>query len=400
MIHYFVIIFNIDNNGEHMKKLNYKQHIFLIIIIICILNIILFNIFYFFIYFNLNKVNNEKNLSYSKEYYDLSFNKDVYYIALNETVDIKINNENNIKYDLYIEDFDLVSLDDNKIKGLKYGNTEIVLVLPNNKTITSKIYVVNGLVLKPREFDKNKDYLSCNFFTNEENELIDKTLQDKMNDVEYPSRASVVEAARFLTLNFNYRIPYFYENGRLNNYGGKEYVDGEGRYYHKGLYLSESKYNDIIATYAGPSMWGCPLTNITKAHGYGYYVGKKYPNGLDCSGFISWILYNGGYDVKDTGAGETYRNDDLYDLGEKRKIDMNLLNSSEIKVGDLIAYSGHMAMIVGIYNDDIYVAESLPSLKGVVIKKYTKEKAKNTFTHIILMDSLYKTDGKITNMWY
>ena len=82
------------------------------------------------------------------------------------------------------------------------------------------------------------------------------------------------------------------------------------------------------------------------------------------------------------------------------EINLELLNSNEIKVGDLIAYSGHMAIIVGMDNEHLYIAESLPHLKGVVTKKYTKEKAVNNFTHIILMDDLYKNDGKLTNMWY
>ena len=379
-----------------MKNLNTNQRIILFLIFISITNILTCSFFYVYLYYK-NKNITETELI--KEY-NINFNKEKYYLGLNETIDIIIDNKNYTKIDLYIEDETIATLDKRTITGINYGETEIVIVLPNNKTITSKIYVVKGLVKRPQEFDTEKEYISCQYFTNEENKLIDETLIDRMKDVEYPSRASAVEAARFLTLNFNFRIKYFYENGRLNNYGGKEHVDGEGRYYHKGLYLSESKYDEITATYVGPAMWGCPLTNITKANGYGYYVGHKYPNGLDCSGFISWVLYNGGFDVKDTGAGETKRNDDLYDLGEKRKINLELLNFNEIKVGDLIAYSGHMAMIIGIDNENLYIAESLPHLKGVVTKKYTKEKAVNTFTHIILMDSLYKNDGKLTNMWY
>ena len=230
--------------------------------------------------------------------------------------------------------------------------------------------------------------------------MVDKALEDRIASAGYKTRAGVVEAARFLTLNFEFRLPYFYENGRLNNYGGKEHVDGEGRYYHNGLFLSEEKYSELSAILYGPAMWGCPLTNITKSHGYGYYVGSKYPNGLDCSGFVSWALLNGGFDVGDTGAGETYRKDDLYDLGEKTPITHELLNSNKVKVGDLIAYSGHMALIIGIKNEEYYIAETLPHLKGVVAKKYTKDKIINTFTHIMIMDNVYINDGNLTNMWY
>ena len=72
---------------------------------------------------------------------------------------------------------------------------------------------------------------------------------------------AAVVAARFLTLELPYRIPYFYENGRVSD-TGVHFVDGEGRYYKKGLYLAESKKKDIIASWTGPAIWGCPLKNL------------------------------------------------------------------------------------------------------------------------------------------
>ncbi len=377
-----------------MIKLNKKQTILITALIISLTNILLFSSLYLYIF----KEKQKNNINKNSISYNVNFEKDIYYIGLNETIIINIGNNEN--YSLSIDDENIAKIEDNKVTGLNHGNTDIILTLPDSTIKTSKIYVVKGMVGRPKEFNYEKSYLSCNYFTNEENNLLDKALEEKINSVSYKTRASVVEAARFLTLNFEFRLPYFYENGRLNNYGGKEHVDGEGRYYHKGLYLSESKYNELSAILYGPTMWGCALTNITKANSYGYYVGQKYPNGLDCSGFISWVLLNGGFDVGDTGAGETYRKDDLYDLGEKISITLDLLNSNKVKVGDLIAYSGHMAMIIGLENDYLYVAETLPHLKGVVAKKYTKAQAKNTFTHIMLMDSVYKEDGKLTKMWY
>ncbi|MBQ3020915.1 MAG: C40 family peptidase [Bacilli bacterium] len=379
-----------------MNTLNNKQKILLLSIIICIFNIFVFTISFYYLFSN----NNKDIITYKDEIFNISFNKKIYYVGINETIDININNPDNINYSLITDNSNLISIDGNKITGLKSGKTNLVIVLPNSKVITSIIYIVKGLVASPQEFNYNKPYLSCNYFSNDENKLIDNTLKDRINDVGYKTRAAVIEAARFLTLNFDFRIHYFYENGRLNNFSGKEYVDGEGRYYHKGLFLSESKFDSLVASLYGPTSWGCPLTNITKAHGYGYYVGKKYPNGLDCSGFVSWALYNAGFDVKDTGAGDSPRNDDLYDLGEKNIITDELLNSKKVKVGDLIAYNGHMAIIVGIDKEHYYVSETLPGLKGLVTKKYTKEKLKNTFTHIMLMDSVYKKDGNLTNMWY
>ena len=379
-----------------MNIINKRQKIVLCSVTISLFNLLILGICYFYI---INLENNNNIKTYNTNY-EIEFNKKYYYIGLNEKLDYKIINPNNIKYKISLNNNKIATINNNTITGLTYGNTDIILTLPNNKVITSKLYVVKGMINRPNYFNYDKEYILCNYFSNEENKLLDKALEDRINNVSYKTRAAVVEAARFLTLNFNFRIPYFYENGRLNNYGGKEHVDAEGRYYHKGLYLSESKYDSINPALYGPAMWGCPLTNITKANGYGYYVGAKYPNGLDCSGFISWALYNGGFDVGDTGAGETYRTDDLYDLGEKTTINIELLKSNKVKVGDLIAYSGHIAMIIGIDENKYYIAETLPHLKGVVTKEYPIETILNTFTHIMLMDDVYKKDGNLTSIWY
>lgn len=78
---------------------------------------------------------------------------------------------------------------------------------------------------------------------------------------------------------------------------------------------------------------------------------------------------------------------------------MELINSGEVKVGDLIAYWGHMAMIVGMDENNLYIAESLPNTKGAVVKKYSKTYAMDLFENIMLMDSVYKEDGNLSNYW-
>lgn len=388
------------NNTPATKKKKSKIKIFIIILIIIIL---LITACLFIIILKENTKEVEKPVfKEQKIVYNVSFQKEKYYVGIEEEIDIGINNPDNNDYSLSIKNEEIANIIDNKVIGLNIGETELIITLPNNKTLTSTLYVVKGIVPKPNEFNKKKEYISCDSFTSEENNLIDNALQDRLNDVIYPSRASVVEAARFLTLNFGYRIPYFYENGRLNNYPPAKHIDGEGRYYHKGLYLSSAKYEEITDNLVGPAAWGCKLKNFEEKENFGYFKGQMKPNGLDCSGFISWVLYNGGYDVGDVGAGDiAERTDDLYDLGEKRNISLELLNSGEVKVGDLICYFGHMAIIAGIdENKNLYVAESLPYLKGVVIKKYTQKEAVENFSNILLMDSVYLEDGNLTNMWY
>lgn len=69
------------------------------------------------------------------------------------------------------------------------------------------------------------------------------------------TRAAVVEAARFMTLEFSKRIPYFAENGRLSLNG----IDAEGRYYKSGMFLNESRYTSVKKSMYGPAAWGCRI---------------------------------------------------------------------------------------------------------------------------------------------
>ena len=245
-----------------------------------------------------------------------------------------------------------------------------------------------------------RPYFTCKMLSEEENELLDNILFDRVDRAGYGTRAGVVAAARFLTLESYYEVPYFYENGRLENYEPYKYVDGEGRYYHRGLYLSPKKTKDLKASFVGPAMWGCKLQNYTDWNGE-YVTGELYPNGLDCSGFVTWTLLNGGFDVGDIGAGTDPDHRDLTDLGEKVYISDELMASGRVKVGDLIGLDGHMAVLVGWDDYNYYIAESLNTTKGVVVTTVSRSNLvyNSIYKYIILMDNVYKSDGNLTNMW-
>ena len=189
-------------------------------------------------------------------------------------------------------------------------------------------------------------------------------------------------------MEFPYRIRYFSENGREATNG----VQGEGRYYNEGLYLHESRYVNIKKPLRGPKPWGCQLWS-DPSEGYR-------PNGLDCSGYISWVMLNGGFDVGDIGAGESAYPHQLTDTGKFTSVTNSLIKSGQIKVGDLFNLPGHISIIIGIDDENFYVAESLNTYKGLVVKTYSKKKVMRTFKYVVLMDDVYKNDGKLTNMWY
>lgn len=321
-----------------------------------------------------------------------------------EIIYMVLGTEKSLKYDELVidknkelskitsSDENIVTIANGIMKANASGNCEIKT---GNKSI--KI-IVTDIIGKPTYQEKKKEIIPCNQYSKTEAELLDKLLAFRINESGYQTRAGAVEAARFLTLEFKYRIPYFYENGRVHP-SGVHFADGEGRYYKVGLYLDDSKKNDIIASYRGPAIWGCPLTNLEPAPEYGYIMGAKKPNGLDCSGFISWALKNAGFDPGDIGAGDSEYPYQMTKLGEFVSLTPELINSGKIRTGDLINYWGHIGMIIGIDDDCIYVAESLPNLGGAVAKKYLKTNIRNTFTHVVLMDKYYEKDGNLTTMW-
>ena len=215
----------------------------------------------------------------------------------------------------------------------------------------------------------------------------------------YGTRAAVVEAIRFLMLDFPYQVEYFFENGRVD--GGMHNADGEGRYYHRGLYLHEYKFKDLKYSYAGPAIWGCPLKNF-EDWGTVFKKGQYKPNGLDCSGFVSWSIVNGGYDPGDKGAGDNLEDtNEINDIGgEKADTSVELFKSGKVKAGDLLGIWGHIAIIAGIDDEHVYVAESLWTFGGPVINTYTFEEATKEFVQTVLLDDYYEKDGLYTDMWY
>lgn len=294
------------------------------------------------------------------------------------------------------EDNKIAIVDENgKIKGIKKGNTKVTAKVMD-KEATIDVVVTDLITIRPKSFNNKKKYLSCNKYTKEDNNLLDEILKDRVNTVGYKTRAGAVEAARFLALEFPYKIKYFSENGRM---GERTYkVDGEGRYYHEGLYLHSSRYNNIKYKAKGPKTWGCTMYNRV-SH-------KRSANGLDCSGFITWVLVNGGFDPGDIGAGVSPGIKDLTDYGEKTIFNAKVIKSGKVKVGDLLSSTGpgggHIAMIVGEDSEYYYVAESLwtsPNV-GVVILPYSKKNLFKRYYYVMLMDSYYKEDGKLTKLWY
>lgn len=285
---------------------------------------------------------------------------------------------------------EVVTVDNGKITTIGDGKSTITVEYNGNirkLDIVSTSLIVN----KPENFDYKKKFLPCEKYTEEENKLLDEILDYRAHQVGFKTRASVVEVARFLTLEFPYRINYFNENGRLTQ---ANKIDGEGRYYHVGLYLNSSKYDSISKSTRKPKIWGCSL--------YSDPVNHYLDNGLDCSGFVSWVLLNAGFDVGDLGAGVSNVKNLSQSLGEFKDSSTTLAKS--LKVGDLLfSYKagGHIAIIIGYDGKYYYVAQALwYDERGVIVTKATASELVKEFPKFVLMDKFYEEDGELTNMWF
>ena len=316
---------------------------------------------------------------------------------LNPTISV-IGDRKDVKYESL--DTNIAIIKNNKVIGKKVGNTEVKMTVNDKYTKKMKVEVTDLIVKRPKKFNKNKHNLKCNRYSLKQSQKLDEILKNRIDSVGGPgTRAAVVESIRFLMLDFPYQIEYFFENGRID--GGMHNADGEGRYYHKGLFLHKSKFKDLKYSYAGPAIWGCPLKNY-EDYGTVFRKGQFKPNGLDCSGFVSWSILNGGFDVGDRGAGDNLEDtNEINDIGgEKVDTSVELFKSGKVKAGDLLGIWGHIAIVAGIDDEHVYVAESLWTFGGPVINTYTFAEAKKEFVQAVLLDDLYKKDGNYTDMWY
>lgn len=329
----------------------------------------------------------------------IKFKVDTFYLAIGESEKLNYDIESSkddYKLTWSSENEDIVAISDGKIIGVNLGTSVVTLKSESGKKAEVSV-TVTDLIRKP-ELDDKKKFLPCHAYTEEEAHIIDEALRTRVLNKGEGTRAALIETIRFMTLSFKYKVSYFYENGRMHESGVRK-ADGEGRYYHKGLYLSEDKFKDIKVSHKGPAIWGCPLTNLQDHNRY--KPGAKMPNGLDCSGFVTWSLYNSGLDVGDIGAGINDRHKDMSDVGEMHSLTYEYANSSDYKVGDVIARWGHTALIAGKDSEYLYIAESL--LKGVRIEKVSYKNPNSSlykyYAYINKMDKEYSKNDDYTDMW-
>ncbi len=353
-------------------------------------------------------VTNEKDTSYIdftvKKNYLGTFSStidvlDTYYLAVggkksfNFTFDYPEYFDKTVTYK--VEDENILKVENDVMYAVNAGTTKVTATLKDGNSKTYNVVVTDLIV--PPVINNEKQIVPCNRYTLEENILLDKILESRVLEAGLGTRAGVASAARFLSLEFPYSIPYFNENGRLDSHGTRPRVDAEGRYYHKGLYLNSYKFEELdqsAITSGGPNIWGCLV--------YDRFISRMNKNGLTCSGFVTWAMLNGGFDVGDVGAGDSnYLTDELSDLGVHNILTYDFMKTTEYKVGDFIGTDGHAALIIGIDENNIYTAETLlPKLEVYTYDRYKGIVDGKELTYTINMHNVYPNgDGYITDMW-
>ncbi len=147
----------------------------------------------------------------------------------------------------------------------------------------------------------------------------------------------------------------------------------------------ELKPSGKYTGYGMDSSWGTNTGN------------SSYPlNGLDCSGFISWSMHNGGYKYEGINA-KGWGNS-----GNKRKWFKGTTDSSALP-GDLIyneppnenGTSGHIRMIVEVTTDGYVIAEASSGKNGVRIK--TIPFTSSGSYYLVDMSEYYANTTKVTD---
>ena len=194
----------------------------------------------------------------------------------------------------------------------------------------------------------------------------------------YGTRDAAVAAAKYLSEEYTIdgkNLPYFW--------GGKKLSKG----------VDES--------------WGS-LKPITGSGTSSQPLGQLFPYGLDCSGFISWTLYNSGYDIN------VYYSDGIVDYCKQRggvdhRLGPNVFDDVSIKPGDIIyrdkGNDDHIAIITGYdpNNKIIKFAEEKGG-KGLIVNEISFDEFINMyiysdkgFTGIISMDKFYSNEANLIN---
>ncbi len=205
--------------------------------------------------------------------------------------------------------------------------------------------------------------------------------QDLFNMVRsagFKTREGVVAAALYLSSHINTHIPYFWSGGHFHSYNG---------------------YYDTGDNFMGvSSRWGCDTTMISPGTNK-QTPGQKYPLGLDCSGFVAWAIFNGGYYTGDSSQTLTVNTQEVpSSIGGVSVSSIAFKNAKgRVKPGDILWKKDHVGLVVKVDDSKIQIAEEKGADYGLVITEIKYNSSR--FTNVILMDNFYSNYKKDAGIW-
>ena len=171
--------------------------------------------------------------------------------------------------------------------------------------------------------------------------------------------------------------------------------------YNSNIYASVRKAG--LGTRSGVAAAGISMIGtLYSKYGYNfrYTYGGRYANeygvnpnmgsvGIDCSAFVSWAVYNGGFNYVE------YYSGDWKNAGSNcKRTDSSCVG----QVGDLIWHEGHIMLIVGVDSNDYYIAEASCTDVGLRIKKQgIHVDSNNKVDYIVDMTNFYKNNVNTSN---
>ena len=176
-------------------------------------------------------------------------------------------------------------------------------------------------------------------------EAIVKQVLENMLEKQGAAPAAAAQALIQNLLNIGVILPYFWGGGHDTIVTG---VDGN---------------------------WGT-YTKVTASGSFTTY--SRRPLGLDCSGFVSWALYNGGCKKFTPRVAANFKN-----LGLE-------ISFQDAKMGDIAASDSHVVLILENRGDKLLVAEAKSYSDGIVFTLKNEKNLKNY--KIVDMSSYYRAN--------
>ena len=196
-------------------------------------------------------------------------------------------------------------------------------------------------------------------------EDINKNIKTEVINSGVGTCEGVVTAATSLInslLKYDVKLPY------ISSVTSSPSIDGQ----------AFGKYNG----YGINPTWG------TEGKWWSEYQRYYYQTGLDCSGFISWALHNGGYKYQELHSSS------FLNLGKNYS-----MSDYTGKAGDLLWRKGHIALILGVEDDGYVIAQEAGGENGLVVSKTSfngvDSVEEKDFTTIVDMTDYYNNPSNL-----